>query len=126
MIKNYNLKFAKKGMISEAKIRKIIRDILKEAEIDPEGNIIGLDNKSIGLSSSEMDKAFFDLVDKFKAEGRIIGYGIKEFWFPIEARELIELIGVSWGHVDKATNREHPDFGKTFFVVEYGDVKRKK
>lgn len=108
------------------KLRKYIRAILNEMEIAPDGRILGWDNSEIEMSDKERDKAFMDILKAYGVEdGRIIGSGMKEYWFPIEAKEALELIGISWGYEDKATNRAHDDYGKHFFVVDYNDVTRK-
>ncbi len=104
-------------------IRKYIRTILNEMEIDPKGNIIGWDDYELELDKSQMNKAFMDLYKRFNVQdGRIIGSNMKEYWFPIEAKELLEMIGITWGYEEKATNRAHDDYGKTFFVVDYDNI----
>ena len=89
-------------------------------EIDPSGNLVGFDNSEIELSAGEMDQEFQNIAKRYKVtDGRIIGNNMKEYWFPIDAKEDLELIGITWGQKDRATNKEHSDYGKTFWVVDY-------
>jgi predicted kinase len=106
------------------KVRKLIRKMLNEyMEIGPTGNLIGWEDSELDLSKDEMDKEFLQLFDLYKVEdGRIVGHNMKEYWFPIEAKKSLELIGITWGKAEMATNKEHPEYRKRFWVVDYDNL----
>jgi len=101
------------------KFKKYFEDLKINADGKLAGNILD-DGLLNDLSFEEQEEYFKMIRDKWHVDsGRIIGYKDNEYWFPFEAKKDLDDMGITWYHTDKVTNKEHPDYGKTFLVFTW-------
>lgn len=92
----------------------LVKNKLKESYIDAKGNLIGFDPDSEEMPGQNKFERF---VKKWDAGGRIVGSRAYEYWFPMEAEEDLNSIGIqpSDYQIDVAT--EEPWRGQKFIVL---------
>lgn len=91
-----------------------VKNKLKEAYVDSKGNLLGL---NIDNDNDETFNEFQKIVKKWDAGGRYIGRAGYEYWFPLEAEEELNALGITPDsyHFDYAT--EYPYKGQKFIVL---------
>lgn len=94
-------------------ILSFVKNKLKESYVDDKGNLLGFNFKD----DKNPQNSFEDLVQKWDAGGRYVGRAGYEYWFPLEAEEELNSLGITpeYYHFDTAT--EYPYKGKKFIIL---------
>ncbi len=91
--------------------------VLEAINIGPNGEMTGMDSDSVEVNDSDYEKYLTAILAEYGIDpknGRILGgRNHFEYELPMSAKADLDKLGVFY-EVDKATNREHPDFGKQF------------
>lgn len=94
--------------------------IRNEAYLDSSGDLQDFESEKL-----TPENEFDIIVNKWNANKnrRVVGYNMYEYWFPIDAMEDIDSLGINWYTIERVTNNKHPDYGKRFIVFTYGPKK---
>jgi hypothetical protein len=97
--------------------------IHKESYINDKGELIDFsfdeEPEVAQADPTNQDVDFVKLFKKYDASGRFVGGKGFEYWFPPEAEEELNALGIDWYEKTRVENPEHPDFNKLFLVFTY-------
>lgn len=103
-------------------IRKVIRNIIKEAFVDETGELkdFELDFDDEDFSDLDLKEIFELLKDKYNVKsGRYVGGASNYLYdFPLEAEEDLKKFDFYYTK-ERVTNKIHPDFGKFYLEVAF-------
>lgn len=95
--------------------------IHREAYINASGELIGLSSNGeddvAAMKGDDID--FINLFTKYDATGKYVGGNGFEYWFPPEAEEELNAIGIDWYEKQRISNPQHQDYNKLFLVFAY-------
>ena len=108
-------------------LRKLIQQILNENF--GEDILSGIND--IELSDDDKYEAKTQIINNYLDKGAGTNYNAHrrylskdwyEYWLPIEAKKDLDYIGYNHYTIERATNKQHPDYKKTFVVFAHGEI----
>jgi len=111
-------------------LRKYIRKALLESFGDDVLSGIDFKNSHNDLTDDEVERFVESIIKQYwkptpeNSHRRELHYRMYEYWLPMEAKSALDSVGYKYYEVERASNKDHPDYGKMFVTINWTDVNK--